>query len=124
MNVITDVLSPKLKQLSGRTLRISSATRVHSRISLKKVSANQYSYDRGIYALMISELEKRLNFTSVPFPAEGSGASGNLRKDGSWSGVMGDVVDDRADIGFCAGITWLRNDYTDIAGIMEFMVLT
>ncbi|CAG7728127.1 unnamed protein product, partial [Allacma fusca] len=47
---------------------------------------------------MIPEFEKRLNFTSIPFPAEGTAGSGNLRKDGSWSGVMGDVVDDKADI--------------------------
>ncbi|CAG7722019.1 unnamed protein product [Allacma fusca] len=122
-NEITENVFPKLNQLSGKNLRISLATGVQSRIALKNVSSSRFKYVRGLYAFMIPEFEKRLN-TSIPFPAEGTAESGNLRKDGSWSGVMGDVVDDKADIGFCAGINWLRYQYNVIAAIMEFVVLT
>ncbi|CAG7725863.1 unnamed protein product, partial [Allacma fusca] len=118
------IFQKSLKNLHGRELKVSLITGVPSRVALKKVAEERFVLERGVYKFVLLELEKRLNFTTLAFPSIGGGGSGNLLKNGSWNGAMGDVIDGRADIGFCAGQNWLRYQYTDMAGAMEFMVLS
>ncbi|CAG7694148.1 unnamed protein product [Allacma fusca] len=120
---------PKEKHFFGRQLRITLVTKVPSRIEARRIASTtsevKYDFDRGLYKYLLLEFEKRLNFTMDVFPSTGGGSSGNLLEDGSWTGVLGDVITGKADIGFSAGGNWLRFQYVDTnSGIMEFMFLT
>ncbi|CAG7724245.1 unnamed protein product [Allacma fusca] len=121
---VESVFPKTIKQLHGLELRISLLTGAPSRIGLKKTTNGNFDYERGSLMLFLTDLEKRFNFTTIPFPSMGGGGSGNLQKNGSWNGIMGDIIDAKADLGYVAGETWLRYQYTDMAGAMEFMVLS
>ncbi|CAG7824729.1 unnamed protein product [Allacma fusca] len=120
---------PKERHFFGRQLRIALMTRVPSRIETRRIASTtsevKYDFDRGLYKFLLREFEKRMNFTMDVFPSTGGGSTGNLLEDGSWTGVMGDVITGKADIGFSAGGNWLRFQYVDTnSGIMEFMFLS
>ena len=54
--------------------------------------------DRGIFVDIFQELSNLLNFsytTTVP----SDGKYGALKDDGTWSGMVGELYDKRADIG-------------------------
>ncbi|CAG7690686.1 unnamed protein product [Allacma fusca] len=108
---------PKEKHFFGRQLRISLSTRILSRVETRRVASTtsevKYDFDRGLYKYLLREFEKRLNFTTVVFPSTGGGSSGNLLENGSWTGLLGDVITGKADIGFAAGGNWLRFQYVD-----------
>ncbi|CAG7722585.1 unnamed protein product [Allacma fusca] len=104
-------------------LRVSLDTAVPSRIALLKKST-EFVYDRGMYASMLRVLEESLNFTSEPFPSTGGGGTGTFLKNGTWNGLVGDVYTGKADLGCCAGQTWLRNQYVEIAQTHETMVIS
>ncbi|CAG7822415.1 unnamed protein product [Allacma fusca] len=119
----------RLCMLCDRKLRISLSTRVPSRVETRRIASTtsevKFDFKRGLYKYLLLEVEKRLNFTTVVFPSTGGGSSGNLLENGSWTGLLGDVITGKADMGFAVGGNWLRFQYVDTnSGIMEYMFLS
>ncbi|CAG7837688.1 unnamed protein product [Allacma fusca] len=71
---------------------------------------------RGIYFLMLQDCSKRMNFTIRMFRSPGSGS----KKNGIWSGGIGELFSRRADVSFPISIIEPRNAVIDCSPLLEW----
>ena len=104
--------------------------KVHGEVLRAAVTAGDHWYQhenfpdgslkkgRGIYHLMFKECSVRLNFTMRVYSIPGSG----VKKNGSWSGGVGELATRKADLAFPLGIVEPRDfaiDYTALVSWFE-----
>ncbi|CAL8135164.1 unnamed protein product [Orchesella dallaii] len=81
----------------GHTLRGSVPLKYPWLYEIKQING-KWKPIRGVYAGMVDNLLAHLNFTFTVFPSTGHG-SGIRFPNGTWNGVMGDMLYDVADFG-------------------------
>ncbi|CAG7815216.1 unnamed protein product, partial [Allacma fusca] len=110
-----------LERQLPRNLRVALPTSLSIRITLKK-SLQEYKFTGGAYQPVFESISKSLNVTPIYFPSTGAG-TGLLLRNGTWTGGVGDLVNDRAD---ASTIGWhhRRLQFMDFSTTLEFQSLS
>jgi len=72
-------------------------------------STRKWNGARGIFISALSHLMRKFNFSCEYFPSIGGGGTGIQLDNGTWIGVVGDVLYKNADLGQAAGQSYHRN---------------
>ena len=79
-------------------------------ITLTQDENNQTQLDKGIFVDIFKELSNLLNFTfTVTSPLDKQ--YGGKKSDGTWSGMIGQLVEEEVDIGNFPNLVTLINYY-------------
>ena len=102
-----EIFPDLLNNFHGKTMRISVPMFSPRLTEIQKINGTWQS-DRGIFNTILKTFMVQYNFTCEYFPSTGGGTGMQL-ENGSWIGVVGDVLSYAADIGQVNGQTWSRN---------------
>lgn len=119
----TDVFPNYLTNFYGKRLRISTPTECKWLTEIR-LENGIWTPKRGIYNLVILEIMKRLNFSLDFFPSTGWGGTGFRFPNGTWIGVVGDLLSKNAELGQAAGQTFSRNSVIDYSFPITYEWLT
>lgn len=119
----SDLFPNYLVNFQGKMLRMSTPTECKW---LTEIRFEQGSWvpKRGIYNFVILELMKRLNFTLEFFPSMSGGGTGFRFPNGTWIGIVGDLLSRNADLGQAAGQTLSRNEVIEYSFPITYEWLT
>jgi hypothetical protein len=105
----------------GSTLKLSTTDKVPQIFELtKNLDTGKITAKRGLYASVLSHLQKGLNFTGELLISSGGGGTGTQLKNGTWVGIIGDLISQRADIGFIAAVTTQRYEHADLCAPVNY----
>lgn len=96
---ITHLFPDQTRNGYGHTLKISAPPKYPFLLEIElKPGATEWSSKRGVFHFLIKSLLDHFNFTYSLFPSTGHG-SGHQYPNGTWNGVVGDVLYGLADFG-------------------------
>ncbi|CAL8099085.1 unnamed protein product [Orchesella dallaii] len=110
------------KNLLGTRLRISTPTSTRGVNEMHTVD-NHWVPKRGIYSIVLNQLMLKYNFTAEFFPSTGGGTGGKINKT-HWTGTVGDVLGQKADIGHVTALTFSRSIVVDSTFPVSYEWLT
>lgn len=96
----------------GRTLQVSTPISTRWLNEMNTVD-QKWLPKRGIYSIVLKQLQLRYNFTVFHFPSTGGGTGSKVNQT-YWVGTVGDVLTRKADIGHVTAMTFQR--FTMIEG--------
>lgn len=103
--------SNQLNYLNGKHIRVSCSMFTKWAYELRQnPKSGTWESTRGIFKFPFDHLKYKYNFTPEYFPSSGGGGTGHKSKNGSWDGVVGDVLSGRADLGLSLGDTFHRHE--------------
>ena len=116
-----ELFADNTKQLNGHVLQVSLATKIPG-IQVKEVNGKLAPFKTGGHHLpCLMETAKQLNFSTDFFTSTGAGTTGLKLSNGTWTGVVGDVLYSRADIGMASLITWDRYHVVRSVAPMDYL---
>lgn len=69
----------------------------HTIFTTKDTNSSRVKVE-GVHAIFLNEISKRCNFSILFTHDPKTPGYGSLQKDGTWTGVIGELVEERADI--------------------------
>lgn len=92
------------KNYFGHILKVTLTDKIPRLFEFTNDSQGKYAGKRGIFAILLTVLSSKFNFTSEVFPNGG----GKRLPDGTWTGSIGDIVSGRASFCLLCGISLER----------------
>jgi hypothetical protein len=112
------------KNYYGSTLQLSTTDKVPQIFEVTKdKSTGKVTAKRGIYASVLKHIQKGLNFTAELSISSGGGGTGTKLANGTWVGIIGDLLNQRADIGFVAAVEVTRFEYFSLCAPVNYAFL-
>ncbi|CAL8103760.1 unnamed protein product [Orchesella dallaii] len=108
------------------TLRVTSPIKYPFLVELEKVGNHhppRWNCKRGIFAYILNALTPHFNFTYKIFPSS-NGDTGKPLGNGSWSGVIGDILNERAHIGVSTTYSPVRYQSVSFTNAFEYIWVT
>jgi len=106
---ILSIFPDSANNFFNKTLRISTPFATWITEIRYNAATQQWYPVRGIYNTVIKHLMATYNFSGIFFPSAGGGGTGIQLDNGTWIGVVGDVLYKNGDIGQAAGQNFHRN---------------
>ncbi|CAG7828176.1 unnamed protein product, partial [Allacma fusca] len=116
-----------LGNLNGKRLVVSTIG-ISPNVRLQKVIAEGSEFyspvgDGGSYYQNILRVSQFLNFTLKVRMGTGGGATGVLSINGTWNGIMGDIMNSISEAGVLAGLSLSRYPYVDFSYFYAYLHL-
>jgi len=111
-----------LNDFHGKALRVSTSMSTRWLTEIRHMNGTWKGY-RGVFNTVLQTLMTRFNFTCHFFPSTGGGTGSQL-KNGTWTGAVGDVASNVADLGHVVGHTWARNKVVGYIFPINYLWLT
>lgn len=122
ISLSTKLVFDDTAQLNGAHLQIS-APKIPPRLSLGSRPDGSIRFTRGLYRYLLEALESRYNITYSAFLSE-KGAVGSYDPKKGFTGVMGDVIFGRGEIGVSIGYSYDRYPHVEYGSVLEAEYLT
>jgi hypothetical protein len=94
------------QNFAGRAIRITTSSYCTPRLNYKLGSDGKYYLENGLLIYTLTYMKQKLNFTMELKLSPGTGIK---LPNGTWTGVMSDVLNGDADIGMCTAETYERS---------------
>ncbi|CAL8103754.1 unnamed protein product [Orchesella dallaii] len=107
----------------GHPLRLTVPTKYPFVVELEQIKIDEWRIKRGIYKPVLEVLSSHFNFTYFISPSTG-GDSGTHHPNGSWTGVMGDLYSNKADLGVGCVYSLSRYPFASFSGGIRYVWLT
>jgi len=93
----------------GSTLRITTPASARPRLNYTLGSNGKYRMVSGLLMYLVLYMQDSMNFTIDVKPAGRGGGTGIQLPNGTWTGIMSEVLSGEVDIGMCTAETYIRS---------------
>lgn len=124
VNSISEIFPDVVNDLNGHTLRVTAPPAPPlALITPSKLGKNMFEI-QGQQRNILYDISRQFNFSCYLYPVPG-GSTGSELPNGTWNGVMGEILYGRADIGLTVSTSYERKDIADftVPVFYAFLVL-
>jgi hypothetical protein len=109
------------RNFHGSLLRLSTSDKVPQLLEMETDKlTGKILPKRGLYASVLKHMVSGLNFTAELLISSGGGSTGHQLANGTWAGIIGDIANGRAEVGFMAAVTVTRYQVADICAPINY----
>lgn len=98
-----------LQDFHGKEFTVSTPTLARWLVEIRQTSSGNWVNRRGVMNSALMLVMRKYNCTGRHFPSIGGGGTGYRFPNGTWIGVVGDVLSGAAEIGQTVGHVYSRN---------------
>jgi hypothetical protein len=118
-NYLQTLFPNSIKNFKGKQFRVVISYKIKVRTSLIPQRDGSWNLMPGVFRDILTLVKRRYNFTILYLPTTG-GYTGSKLPNGTWIGTVGDVYNEKGEIGCFAGNVFNRFPLVDLTTPVEY----